>query len=65
MIAVAFDDAQARLYANTTNWDALNPGESGVDFLAFTRGLQPSGATHGRAFKYVSANTDLLGVALE
>ncbi len=36
-IAVAFDDAQARLYANSTNWDALNPEETGVDFLDFVK----------------------------
>jgi len=62
---IVLDEVQERRYANASNWDPLSPDEDSIEFLEFIKRLPPSPMPHGGPFKYVSANTDLLGVAIE
>jgi CubicO group peptidase (beta-lactamase class C family) len=62
---IVLDAGQLRDYAVATNWDAIGPGESRTGLHAFFAGLTATHRPHGGPFKYVSANTDLLGWVIE
>ncbi len=60
---VVLDEDQQRAYALATAWEPAAPGTAGLH--AFLAQLPASQADHGGSFSYVSANTDLLGWAIE
>ena len=61
---VAFDAAQEEDYARAAAWFPKRPGDhSGMH--SFLAALRRPGARHGGSFLYTSANTDLLGWAVE
>jgi CubicO group peptidase (beta-lactamase class C family) len=62
---VEFDARTLRAYAVATNWDPLQDGETTQGLHAFFQSLKSPHKPHGGPFKYVSANTDLLGWAIE
>ncbi|MBI5130412.1 MAG: serine hydrolase [Rhodopseudomonas palustris] len=62
---IALDLAATRDYAAATGWDALPPDQPASDLKSFYSGLAIEPQPHGGAFRYVSANTDLLGWAIE
>ncbi|MFT4275896.1 MAG: serine hydrolase [Rhodopseudomonas sp.] len=57
-------DAQ-RAYSAAAGWDPVSPTEPPTDLKAFYRNLAIKPQPHGGPFRYVSANTDLLGWAIE
>lgn len=59
------DAATLAAYAAATGWEALPAGAPPADLAGFFAGMAPVPGAHGGAFKYDSANTDLLGLALE
>jgi len=59
---VVFDDATERAYRQAVGWQ---PATENVGLQAFFAALRGTLASHGGAFHYNSANTDLLGWALE
>lgn len=61
----ALDAATLAAYAAATGWEALPAGAPPADLAGFFAGMAPLPGSHGGAFKYDSANTDLLGLALE
>lgn len=61
----ALDAATLAAYAAATGWEALPEGAPPADLARFFAGMAPVPGAHGGAFKYDSANTDLLGLALE
>jgi len=62
---IEFDERTLRAYAVATNWYALQDGETTQGLCAFFQSLKLPHQPHGGPFKYVSANTDLLGWAIE
>ena len=62
---VVLDERQARAYAIATNWEPLAATETPIGLSDFFRGLDVAPRPHGGPFRYVSANTDLLGWAIE
>ena len=62
---VVLDDVRQRAYEDAINWDARSPSASGADLQTFFKSLKAPPAEHGGVFRYVSANTDLLGWAME
>ena len=60
---VVLDDAQQRAYDEATGWVPA-PDQAPAQH-AFFAGLRGPAASHGGHFRYVSANTDLLGWAIE
>ena len=62
---IVLDDSQSRAYAAATNWDPAAPGEGQANLHAFFETMTASNNGHGGPFRYVSANTDLLGWAIE
>ena len=60
-----FDGADLRRYTASTNWDPLSPGADPAGMHAFFSALPTRQGEHGGAFRYLSANTDLLGWILE
>jgi CubicO group peptidase (beta-lactamase class C family) len=62
---VVLDAKQLRAYAVATNWDAIAPGETPIGLHTFFANLTAPDHAHGGPFKYVSANTDLLGWVIE
>lgn len=61
----ALDAATLAAYAAATGWEALPAGAPPADLARFFAGMALAPGSHGGAFKYDSANTDLLGLALE
>lgn len=57
-----FTAAELQQYAQATNWD---PGASAGGLHAFFAGLPARPGAHGGPFRYLSANTDLLGWVIE
>jgi CubicO group peptidase (beta-lactamase class C family) len=57
--------AQLKAYQAATGWWPQAPHKPAANLADFFRGLKGGGVEHGGPFKYVSANTDLLGWALE
>ncbi len=71
---VALDAGQLRAYVAAANWDPVEPAEASANLHAFFAGLSAPRAdhggrfrhaAHGGPFRYVSANTDLLGWVIE
>ena len=62
---VVLDEVQQRAYAAACNWDPVPPGEATAGLHAFFERLAAVPKDHGGPFSYVSANTDLLGWAIE
>jgi CubicO group peptidase (beta-lactamase class C family) len=62
---VVLDEVQLRGYAAACNWDPVAPGERTTGLHAFFEHLAAAHGEHGGPFSYVSANTDLLGWAIE
>ncbi len=62
---VVLDLAQGDAYVAAANWDPVEPAEASVNLHAFFAGLNAPYAAHGGPFRYVSANTDLLGWVVE
>lgn len=62
---VALNSVQLRAYQAATNWVPAEPHEAGADLRTWFSQLSGPGARHGGNFRYVSANTDLLGWAIE
>jgi CubicO group peptidase (beta-lactamase class C family) len=62
---IVLDAGQLRAYAIATNWDALASGETQIGLYHFFENLKAPHHPHGGPFKYVSANTDLLGWVIE
>ncbi|MDB5487283.1 MAG: putative Beta-lactamase family protein, partial [Reyranella sp.] len=63
--SAVFDSATLAAYAAATGWEALPPGAPPADLQAFFAAMAHVSGTHGGAFKYDSANTDLLGLVLQ
>ena len=59
---VVLDERQQRAYEAATGWGPAPPDQG---LLAFFSSLRGPAGSHGGPFRYVSANTDLLGIALE
>ncbi|MEO7937744.1 MAG: serine hydrolase [Betaproteobacteria bacterium] len=59
------DGFDLRRYTASTNWDPLPPGADPGGMHTFFATLPPRHAEHGGPFRYISANTDLLGWILE
>ena len=70
-VGIAFDEDYLATagkiieYRKATNWDPLQPGDRASDLRSFYRELTERVGPHGRAFHYVSPNTDLLGWIIE
>jgi len=62
---VVLDEGQQRAYSAACNWDPVAPGEETLSLHAFFAHLAANPRDHGGPFSYVSANTDLLGWAIE
>jgi CubicO group peptidase (beta-lactamase class C family) len=62
---VHFDERGLREYALATGWDPAEPGEQLGDLHSFYCAMKARPHPHGGPFAYVSANTDLLGWAIE
>lgn len=62
---ITLDEEQLRAYLNATNWEPVAPGEIPQGFRRFFEQLKIPAAPHGGPFKYISANTDLLGLVIE
>lgn len=60
-----FDGADLRRYTASTHWDPPPPGADPAGMHAFFASLPTRQGDHGGAFRYLSANTDLLGWILE
>lgn len=59
------DTDDLRRYAAATGWDPVPEGIAPRGLHAFLAGLPAREPAHGGPFRYVSANTDLLGWVLE
>ncbi|ODT58626.1 MAG: hypothetical protein ABS77_11360, partial [Phenylobacterium sp. SCN 69-14] len=62
---VRLSPQEAALYAGACGWDPPASGFEGVGLAGFFAGLKGPPAQHGGPFAYVSANIDLLGLAIE
>ena len=62
-VGVIFDEAQEKAYVRTGGWEP--PGSEKMGMQAFFSRLRGPAREHGGPFRYHSANTDLLGWALE
>ena len=71
---VVLDAAQGHAYVAAANWDPVEPADASTNLHAFFTGLSAPHAAHGGpfrrtahggSFRYVSANTDLLGWVIE
>lgn len=60
-----FDPPTLAAYAAATGWEAPAADGAPPDLGAFFAGMARVPGNHGGAFKYDSANTDLLGIAME
>lgn len=63
--ALLFSDADLKAYSAATQWEPLEPGAAPTGFADFFGELRGKSSGHGGPFKYLSANTDLLGWAIE
>jgi CubicO group peptidase (beta-lactamase class C family) len=62
---VVFEADELRAYNAATGWDPAAPSDRPVGLRWFFRNTAASADPHGTPFRYVSANTDLLGWAIE
>jgi CubicO group peptidase (beta-lactamase class C family) len=63
--SIPLEPEQQRAYEVATNWEPAAAGEQGADLVSFLQGLTAPHQAHGCPFSYISANTDLLGWAIE
>jgi CubicO group peptidase (beta-lactamase class C family) len=63
--SIVLDAEQERAYEVATNWEPAAGGEQGADLVSFLQDLPAPHQAHGGPFSYISANTDLLGWAIE
>jgi CubicO group peptidase (beta-lactamase class C family) len=62
---VVLDPAQERAYKVATNWRPGLADDRDDDLVSFLQNLTAPWKAHGGPFRYVSANTDLLGWVIE
>ncbi len=62
---IHLDQAALRAYALATGWDPAGHGEEVGDLHSFYAAMTAPPRPHGGPFAYTSANTDLLGWAIE
>jgi len=62
---IDLDERQMRAYAVASNWEPLRDGETRGGLRGFLQSLKFQSKPHGGHFKYLSANTDLLGWVIE
>jgi CubicO group peptidase (beta-lactamase class C family) len=62
---IVIEPEQQRAYEVATNWEPAAGDEYGADLASFLQGLTAPHQVHGGPFSYISANTDLLGWAIE
>ncbi len=62
---VVLDVGGLHAYGAAANWDPVKPADASATLHAFFAGLGAPRAPHGGPFRYVSANTDLLGWVIE
>lgn len=62
---IVLDLDATRDYAAAAGWDALAPEQPPSDLKRFYQSLSIKPQPHGGSFRYTSANTDLLGWAIE
>jgi len=62
---IVLDEAQTSAYTAASNWDSVTPGEVNSNFHDFFENLTAPYNPHGGPFRYISANTDLLGWVIE
>jgi CubicO group peptidase (beta-lactamase class C family) len=62
-VAIALDEAQEKAYARAVGWEPH--GDQNMGIQSFFSQLRGPAWEHGGPFRYHSANTDLLGWALE
>jgi CubicO group peptidase (beta-lactamase class C family) len=62
---IVLDPPALAAYSAATNWDAVAPEQRSATLHAFFSTLAVPFHPHGGPFRYVSANTDLLGWAIE
>jgi CubicO group peptidase (beta-lactamase class C family) len=62
---VELDAEQLQAYDVATGWAPTPSGAADSDLRGFFGRLESPGKVHGTPFKYLSTNTDLLGLAIE
>ncbi|MBB6112649.1 hypothetical protein SAMN05421821_12038 [Mucilaginibacter lappiensis] len=62
---IILDEDQQKQYDVATNWEPIAEGNEPLGLHDFFTRLKPSGKSTDHNFSYVSANTDLLGWAIE
>ena len=62
---IDFDARQLQAYDAAVNWQPLAEGEADAGLAAFFEAMPATPVPHGGPFRYISANTDLLGWAIE
>jgi len=62
---IILEPKQQHAYEVATNWEPATSGEQGADLVSFLQSLTAPHQVHGGPFSYISANTDLLGWAIE
>jgi CubicO group peptidase (beta-lactamase class C family) len=66
---IILEPEQQRAYEIATNWEPAQggeqAGEQGADLVSFLQSLTAPPRSHGGPFSYISANTELLGWAIE
>jgi len=62
---VVLNEEQQNLYDLATNWEPIPAGNQQIGLHEFFTGLKHSEKSKDNSFRYVSANTDLLGWAIE
>jgi CubicO group peptidase (beta-lactamase class C family) len=63
--SIILNPEQQRAYEIAANWEPADGGEQGADLSSFLQSLAAPPQAHGGPFSYISANTDLLGLAIE
>jgi CubicO group peptidase (beta-lactamase class C family) len=62
---VELDEAEQRAYDLAVNWEPAASTPPAANLKSFLKSLKGPPAAHGGPFRYISANTDLLGWAIE
>jgi CubicO group peptidase (beta-lactamase class C family) len=63
--SIALEPEQQRAHEIAANWEPAAGGEQGADLVSVLQNLTAAHPAHGGPFSYISANTDLLGWAIE